>query len=221
MISVLTPSRGRPEMLNTMIASAKKCEHCVYLDEDDAENYKFPPVPERSAAIRVFVGPRQSLGKAWNKLAEKATGDYLMMGNDDLVFRDKNWKERLEETISPDQIAVACFDDGLNGPNHFAFPIVTRAWYETLGYFAPELFSFGFHDTWIFDIAQKAGCANYIGDVLVEHLHPTVGKRPVDQTFRERNWANDPQIFRDSEVIRQKHAEVIKEAIHAKESGNL
>ncbi len=219
MISVLTPSRGRPEMLNTMIESAEGCEHCIYLDDDDEVSYYLPL--ERGQDIRLICEPRKPLGKCWNDLAEIATGDYLMMGNDDLIFRDQNWKERLEETIRPDQVAVACFNDGLNGPNHFAFPIVTRAWYETLGYFTPELFSFGFHDTWIFDIAKHANCAHYIGDVLVEHMHPTVGKRPVDKTFAERNWGNDPRIFLETAAIRAKHVQAIKDAIDAQESGDL
>ena len=135
------------------------------------------------------------------------------MGNDDLIFPGTLWEDQLRGTLPPDKIGVACFDDGINGGNHFAFPIVTRAWYEALGYFTPECFNFGYHDTWIFDTAKRAGCAHYIGEHLIEHLHPTVGKRPVDQTFRERNWSGDPKTFSDTAHIRQQHAERLIETM--------
>ena len=193
MISILTPTRGRPDMALRMMESAGDCEHLFYVDDDDESDY---------SAIPHIRGPRVRLGVAWNFLARMAAGDYLMMGNDDLIFRDDNWQERLKEEVKPNELKVACFNDGLNGPKHFAFPIVTRAWYERMGQFVPELFSFGFHDTWIFDIAQRTNRAVYIGDVLVEHMHPTCGKRPADKTFRERNWADDPQRFKATEGTR-------------------
>ena len=46
-------------------------------------------------------------------------------------------------------------DDRINRENHCAFPIVSRKWCETLGYFTPGVFHFGYNDTWVFDIAQR------------------------------------------------------------------
>lgn len=207
MISVLTPSRGRPEMLARMIDSARGCEHLIYLDDDDPSDYEFPPRPGHKSTVWITKGPRKKLGVVFNELAEKATGDYLMLCNDDVIFRSSNWKERLQETIGPEEIAIAGFDDGINGEKHFSFPIVTRAWYEELGYFTSVIFNYGFIDTWIFDIAKRADCAHYIDDVLVEHLHPTVGKREPDKTFKERNWSGDRQRFSASAKQRQRDAQ--------------
>jgi len=192
MISILTPTRGRPEMARRMMDSAGDHEFLFYVDEDDTSEYDVPHI----------VGPRVRLGVVWNYLARQAKGDYLMMGNDDLIFRDKHWAERLQEVLPSTEIGVACFDDGINGGKHFAFPIMTRAWYEAVGQFTAEVFTFGFHDTWIFDIAKRVNRAFYIGDVLIEHIHPTTGKRPADKTFNERNWGVDPQIYKGTEPMR-------------------
>jgi len=202
MISILTPTRGRPDMARRMMDSAGEGhEFLFYVDDDDPQkdNYDVPHV----------VGPRARLGVVWNYLARKAKGDYLMMGNDDLIFRSENWAERLQEVLPSDEIGVACFDDGINQGRHFAFPIITRRWYELVGQFTAEVFTFGFHDTWIFDIANRVARAYYIGDVLVEHIHPTTGGRPADKTFNERNWGVDPQIFEGTAMMRADIAKML------------
>ena len=188
-----------------MMESAGEHEFLFYVDEDDPSKDKYD-VPH-------IIGPRVRLGVVWNYLARQAKGDYLMMGNDDLIFRSDNWAERLRDVLPPNEVGVACFDDGINQGRHFAFPIVTRAWYEAVGQFTAEVFTFGFHDTWIFDIAKRVNRAFYIGDVLVEHLHPTAGKRPEDQTYKERNWGVDPQIFEGTAPMRIDIARMLEFAI--------
>lgn len=200
-VSILTPTRRRPEMAKRMMDSAGDCEFLFYVDDDDETDY---------SEIPHIRGPRLRLGVIWNLLARKASGDYLMMGNDDLVFRSSNWQERLRQELKPTDIKVACFDDGINQGKHFAFPIITRKWYEVVGQFTAEIFNFGYHDTWIFNIAQHLDACVYIGDVLVEHIHPTTGKRPVDRTFAERNWADDPMRYAATEGTRKDIARMIQ-----------
>jgi len=175
-----------------MMDSAPAAEHLFYVDADDYSDYDVPHIR----------GPRVRLGIVWNLLARKATGDYLMMGNDDLIFESPNWQERLEEEVAPTELKVACFHDGIWHGEHFAFPIVTRAWYERMGSFTAELFNFGYHDTWIFDIARRIDAHVYIGDVLVRHLNPTRGHRPADKTFLERDWSGDKERFEVSANVR-------------------
>jgi len=49
------------------------------------------------------------------------------------------------------------------------------------------------------DIAEVAGIAFYLDDVIIEHMHPVVGKAEVDQTYEE-HWATaetDRQIRKE------------------------
>lgn len=207
MISILTPTRGRPEMAKAMLESARSTqtqenEYLFYVDEDDTSEYNLN--------APTYRGPKVRLGVVWNFLARMAEGDYLMMGNDDLIFRTPGWDEKINIVMGPDEVMVACFDDGINQGKHFAFPIVTRKWYETMGQFTAEIFTFGYHDTWIFDIAKRLNKAIYIPEILVEHIHPTAGKRPVDETYRNRNWGNDPAIFEGTAPMREDIAKMMR-----------
>lgn len=195
----------------------------VSVDNDD------PMLDEYHSLAKLFDGNkdvtfrfqnRKHISVLWNEMAEMAEGSLLMMGNDDLVFPTSRWNEQLIKfaTRLPDGPIMMWCDDGINGPKHAAFPIVCQEWYETVGYFVPEeLFQFFYHDTWIFDVARRAGCSHYCNYVLIEHLHFSVGKSEFDQTYREarvnRSSLTDQQIFGNTEEHRQQVADELKECV--------
>ena len=84
-----------------------------------------------------------SVSRSWNILASNCTGDILIMGNDDLIYKTQNWDGILVEQTKKfkDGIYLMWFDDGIKH-NHANFPIISRKWYETLGYFTPGCFNF-------------------------------------------------------------------------------
>ena len=188
MISVLCPTRGRVQLCKRMIDSARDTgtnnnEILIYVDDDDIDRHQYIV---QAGADDCITGPSQRVGKSWNVLARAAKGDYLMMGNDDLVYKTDGWDRFNEITGLPDDdIFVAWFNDGSGkSAGHCAFPIVSRKWYETLGYFTPELFHFLWHDTWIYDIGKLLHRCIYIKDILVEHRHFAFKKAEYDKTYR-------------------------------------
>ena len=60
-----------------------------------------------------------------------------------------------------------------------------KNWIKALGYICPPIFSGDYSDTWINDIARKVDRAIYI-DILIEHMHPDLGKTEVDETYNEK-----------------------------------
>lgn len=199
-ISILCPSRGRPvsceEMVHSAMINAAKpfdVEVLVYVDDDDplASQYNINDV--------IVRGPRIGVGRAWNVLAEKCTGDILWMGNDDLRYVATGWDESLREAFMDigfdDGIAMVYCDDGINGKQHAAFPAVSRHWYRHLGYFAPECFRFFYHDTWIQDVARRVGRVIYHADKLIEHRHHTTEGGVRDATTEMNR--NDGQAEQD------------------------
>lgn len=221
MISLLVPSRGRPELLRRMITSAKSCgagmhEILVRLDSDDSTFRKY----DRHSVNVLKTGMTASVGVCWNELARLAKGDWLMMGNDDLVFMSENWdcalKNRLESAWD-DKIFVAWCNDGSNkASKRCAFPIVSRKWYETLGYFAPECFHFLWHDTWVWDIGVKLDRLLHIPDILIEHRHFAFKKAVYDDTYRRHREGAEQQLNRkaDADTYKQlaheRHAAAVK-----------
>lgn len=188
MISVLTPTRHRPKQLERMVESLRKVsskepEVVVYIDDDDSESIK----KVETLGIKYRVGPRLVFTDYWNKCYELATGNILMMGADDLLFRTQNWDTMVEEAFAqyPDHIVMVYGNDlhiRMAIPSH---PLVHRRWIEVVGYFSPPWFTCGACDVWLNEIAKFLDRKHFIRFVA-EHMHPTVGKSEVDETYWER-----------------------------------
>ena len=237
--SILTPTRNRPEKCERFIQSIKKTtrEHgrvelLFYIDNDDPSMGEYRKIEEvyttNFLRIKMLEGPAKSVSKSWNDIAAISNGDYLIMGNDDLVYASDGWDNKLEGHLSKldDPYYMCWVNDNINGNKHCAFPIISREWYETVDYFAPGVFHFGYNDTWVFDIAKRISRHKYFSDILVEHRHFSHHPSERDDTT-DRNrtqekgnlYKKDLVIFNQTQSIRQRDAEKIQHAIkefHAK-----
>ena len=237
--SILTPTRNRPEKCERFIQSIKRTtrEHgrvelLFYIDNDDPSMGKYRKIEEvyttNFLRIKMLEGPAKSVSKSWNDIAAISNGDYLIMGNDDLVYASDGWDNKLEEHLSKldDPYYMCWVNDNINGNKHCAFPIISREWYETVDYFAPGVFHFGYNDTWVFDIAKRISRHKYFSDILVEHRHFSHHPSERDDTT-DRNrtqekgnlYKKDLSIFNQTTAIRQRDAEKLQKAIkeyHAK-----
>lgn len=182
MISILCPTRKRPEMFARMVNSARSTatgnvEVVAYIDDDDDSAY----IP--SCADVVIRGPRIILTQCWNECAEVAHGDIFMQSNDDVVFETKGWDQTVENAFAecPDKILMVHGDDQFcQGASGAAHPFVHRRWFELLGYFIPPYFSSDFGDSWVNELANALDRRRYL-PFVVKHLHGV-----DDETTRER-----------------------------------
>lgn len=234
--AILTPTRGRPDRMAQFVGSVLSTAagddvFCYnYIDKDDgtAPAYLDKLLSFYPKAI-THIGEPQSVSKSWNVIADMALRDgaeVFIMGNDDLMYRTPRWDVILEENIKkfPDDIYCLWFEDGINGAAHCAFPIVSRKWVSTLGYFTPGIFEFGYNDTWAFDIGKRIGRAHFIPDVMTEHLHASTGKSEKDETFyrnrvtsRGSLYAIDEVTFRRTDKEREREAEKLRAVMGEKE----
>ena len=207
-ISILCPTRQRADRAHnyawtafTTANNPDRVEILFYVDNDDPEKelYIQWAVNATPYHISTTFGEPMSVSKSWNVLAEKCTGDILLMGNDDLIHETNGWDDILESTANEYEDDIYCifFDDGINHGKHCAFPAVSRKWYETLGYFTPGIFEFIANDTWIFDIGKRIDRVRYIPEVMVRHEHHSVTKVKDETTKRHREGANKDRIKRD------------------------
>lgn len=194
LISVLVPSRGRPDMFRRMYESLvvtatypRSIEVVARLDEDDTTKIDYPW--ETDVRLSYGTGERILLSEAWNQCYRAATGEILMHCGDDLTFNTPGWDVRVREEFAkiPDRIALVFGDDlSTNFPDLATHGFLHRRWVETIGYFLPPLFSSDWNDVWISEVAQKLGRMVPMGDVIIEHHHYTFGKAERDQTHAER-----------------------------------
>lgn len=232
-ISLLCPTRNRIANTKRLIQSLKdttthpeRVELLFYVDEDDtALSQYIDLIKEKEKAlgrIEVVVGPAISVSQSWNTICKASTGTVLKMSNDDLVYRTKGWDIRAEEEVNkfPDEIYCMWFNDQLHRRRMCTFPILSRKWVDTVGYFTPGIFNFFYNDTWIHNIGKRIGREHYVDNVIVEHLHFTVRKSEFDETYKRAreaelvgkfmNGHRDGNIFWDKEYMREEAAQKLR-----------
>ena len=227
-ISLLTPSRGRPQFMKRLIVSAiDKAENpenikaVFYIDSDDIRSYEM----YRQIRVNYFgqvdaiIGPRVIVSKMWNKCAEIATGEIMMHCGDDIVFRTKNWDALVINEFKkvPDRILFVFGRDGIT-PDELEFGthgFLHRNWVDTVGYFVPPYFSYGLNDEWLTDVATMIGRKKFIPELYTEHMHHAVGKASMDKTYfdmiqwgmnrdRKKMWEDTlPEREGDAEKLRK------------------
>lgn len=219
MISILLPSRGRPENLERLALSAlshaddpEDIELIVYIDEDD-DSYKDWEYPE---AVKIFVTPRTVLSEYWNMAYDKAQGPYYMHCGDDIVFQTQGWDSRVKEAFDkyPDKIVLVYGDDGDPADKQFGtHSFLHKNWVDAVGYFVPPYFSSDFNDTWLNDVADMIDRKVKI-DILTEHMHFAFRKGELDLTHAERlvrHWKdNTPDLYTSKLKEREADAEKLR-----------
>lgn len=224
-ISVICPTRNRPERLHTLWQSAKDTasvmpEFCTYIDEDDTLSV---PVCEK-LGIKYRQGPRKVYTQNYNEAAVLATGSILFDVADDFVFREKDWDVKVIDEFEKveDRLILVHGYDGTEGPENATHFFVHRRWMDALGYLFPPYFRWANADVWMTKVAKLVKRQVYLDTMLVEHMHCRNGKAPVDSTYSEASdiikqhaWADVAgyHSLEDREEDIQADAEKIRRAI--------
>lgn len=223
MISILLPSRGRPQSLERLAKSVVETadnpddvEIIVFIDEDDAsyDGWTFPP------QLKIYSTKRTVLSKYWNMAYEKATGDIYMHCGDDIVFHTQGWDTIVKQEFEkyPDRIVLLYGDDGdPNKEKNFGtHSFIHKNWVDVVGYFVPPYFSSDFNDTWLNELADGISRKVKI-DIYTEHMHPAFGKAEIDLTHAERyvrhHKDNTPALYEATADERLAAIEKLREAI--------
>ena len=136
MISVLLPSRGRPKALTESISSLLdhadrpgSIEILIAADTDDPDTAAVD-LPWQAA---VWTAPARygypRLHEYVNQLAEQASGDWLMLWNDDARLLTSGW-----DTLVRDQQPAVLWPRSNDIATCNTFPIWPRAWTDHLGH---------------------------------------------------------------------------------------
>lgn len=173
-ISVLIPTRKRINRLHTLLHSyretakdAGSSELIFRVDADDLDSQDFLLAFKH----HVVVGPRldgyNSLPIFFNEMAAVASGDVLMCGNDDIIFRTLGWAEMIlaEANKFPDGL----FDIGVKALNedHFPYCITSRKAIDRMGFFwDPKIF---WGDIFLRDVMAAFGRCVLLPSVEIEH----------------------------------------------------
>lgn len=206
LISLLLPTRGRPELVARFFDSVVNTadhlhaiEVILYVDEDDPGSHHLDGGPLQTVRI---IGPNRSMG-AYNTECYKASrGQIIVLVNDDMVMRTSGWDRELRAMDSrfSDRIYLGYCNDLLKKGGLATFPILSRSTCELLIDPYPTAYTGAFIDFHLFDIfkrIQHQGFERiiYLHDVVFEHLHYRTGKAAYDATYSKRGRFQDDSIF--------------------------
>lgn len=227
-ISLLLPSRGRPDqflrMVQSAISHAERPEllevvFAVDLDDEATQTYLWLADSIRrngGMIVKMLATERQVLSQYWNDCARNARGDILMHCGDDIVFVTPSWDERVREAFQqyPDRVVFVHGNDlGPRGSFFGTHGFIHRTWMEAVGYFVPPHYVSDYNDTHLNDVANMLGRRHYV-DIITEHMHPAFGKGPVDKTHEERlarhSESNVDELYASLHDERVRDAQVLQ-----------
>lgn len=205
--SILVPTLNRPHRMETLYksiidTSSNPCgiELFFYIDDTDKESIQFFN-EIKSPLVKAIIGPKIVLSECWNRLAEKCTGDILMLAGDDIVFKTYMWDKIIKNKIDsiPDKIGFFYGDDRESGRWFFGtHGFVHRNWLEAVGRFVPPYFESGFNDIWLNNLAEKIN-RKYFCEIVIEHQHHSVNGDIFDSTYeKSQRLRNECHILYDS-----------------------
>lgn len=196
-VSVIIPTRGRPEQFKACIEglyastadSGIDVEVVVIADNDDMKTTVIlefcQDAPIAFPGLRVVHNSDPSLTavEKWNIGAAHATGDWLVLGADDLEW-GKGW---LEAALQADKGGFVGFNDGHTDSGSLSTHFMMRRDYITKH--NGGVLAIPHYHSWYIDVeaterAKRAGLYVNCAEAKVEHLHPVWKTADVDDTYR-------------------------------------
>lgn len=173
-------------------------EVILYVDDDDTSSHH---LDSRDFRMKRIIGPALSMGGYNSACFERASGEIIILANDDIVIRTQGWDERVRAINSrfKDEIYLAYPNDLFKKSKFCTFPIMSRRTCELLIEPYPVAYQRFFIDPHLFDIFKRLQHAGfdrvcYCDDLIFEHLHYRTGKAPYDETYgygRKVRFADD------------------------------
>lgn len=213
----LLPSLNRPHLLKEFIKAYKETksstEVWVLVDESDIKKYRDIELPSKFTLMNTFeaVTMGDKVRHVWGSVS---SFDWVGILNDDHRPKTEKWDQAVISQIQGHNVVFT--NDAYvnaNGPQRIAGAICfSGKWLRALGYmFLPGQHHLYSDDLWQ-ALCQRAQCAFYLHDVIVEHDHAYKNKDLQDDTFFKVNgpdgidpisrvgsagfWPGDSDIFR-------------------------
>jgi hypothetical protein len=188
MIALLVPSRGRPGGISTLVDCLRQTEATgtelfVGLDDDDEHNY--PRLP----GVNYVTHERMNLAKWTNYLAEQTWDGFEILASigDDHLPRTIGWDKKVHHAMTRMGGGLVYPDDGLQHESLATAAFWSSSVVRTLGWFCPPGYVHLYIDSYWLSLGRALGRAWYLPDVLVEHMHFTVGKAASDASYETTN----------------------------------
>lgn len=209
-LTVLVPTRGRVAnaiRLAEAMTELNRADTALVLgvdaDDPDLDAYR------KTASVTVVEPAGPGMVGALNQLVTRHAGDSTCVAflGDDHCPRTEGWDARLVDAVATMGGGVAYGNDLVHGINLPTAVALDSRLARALGYMAPPTLKHLYVDNVWKDWGYGLGRLAYLNDVIVEHLHPIVGKAEDDERYQVVNtgtmFSRDQvayQVYRETQL---------------------
>lgn len=191
-LCVFVPTRGRPaKAIELALEARRTCrahtDFVSVVDADDplrgayrgldAQVFEVPPGPNGMVA---------ALNTAWSAYVVGEQTAVAFMG-DDHRPRTVGWDARYLEVLNELGTGLVYGNDLVHGAALPTQVAMTSDIPRVLGWMAPPVLGHLYVDNFWRELGTALDRIRYLPDVVVEHMHPLVGKAPEDDGYRRVN----------------------------------
>jgi hypothetical protein len=203
-MAILVPSRNRPNAIAELAIAFDEtsgfdvADLIVRIDDDDPRRGEYLALPAlnnnlgevfRNDRMKILIGPRERLGPSLNSLAREFHTAYRTLGfmGDDHRPRTQDWARYFALTLRELGTGFVYGDDKFQSERLPTHVVMTSDIVATLGYFCPPgLIHMYLDNSWL-ALGQGIERITYMPTVVIEHMHPLIGKAQWDDGYREVN----------------------------------
>lgn len=214
-VSIIFPSRKRVEMLNETLYSIYSLadlenpnfEVIIKVDFDDHETLDYIKNWSNEYENLYFIVSSRKQGflnivDFYEDTIDLAKGKYILVANDDMLFKTQNWNIILESKLNDFKI----YFPYVNGYRE-AFYIIPKELYHILGHIAPHNQA----DTYLNWLGQVLGINEYLDDIEFYHHFGYEDEtlqdkmKVIDINYASRDYhRNSPEFKQDIKILADK-----------------
>lgn len=198
---VIVPSRSRPESVEQMrevfYGHGTGMADLMFATDDDQEPYPYVP------GVSYSRGPRLRMCGTLNAVAVKEAKRYKYIGfmGDDHRPRTYQWDRQVIDALEHNNVVYG--NDLLQGENLPTAVFLRAEIVQKLGYMAPPSLIHLYLDNFWLELG-RATSIKYLPNVIIEHMHPAVGKAEWTDSYRE---VNDQALYSTDEFAFRQYME--------------
>lgn len=210
LVTVLLPTRQRPHLVERSIRSLldnasnpSNIEIAVAFDQDDEQSREYFKSVEwntlaglQSTVLETPKWGYQELHKYYNLLAEHATGQWLLIWNDDAVMKTQGWDLLVQDNA--DFVGLLHMRTENYRDKFALFPLIPKVWTEIFGCVSES----NSNDSWIQHICLEAEAIRRI-DAVVFHDRADLTGNNLDSTYLSRT--DQKKIYKSAEMRQLRH----------------
>jgi hypothetical protein len=180
--SLILPTRERPRLVKRLMASIARTttdldglEIVLGLEQDDTQTQD---LCRHVVSVTTVRTQDETMGSMTRRCYEQCQGKYVMLINDDMVFRTRGWDIKVMEALArfPDGVAMVYGNDLYYASRMCTFPVLPRESCDLMDKICPPQYRRHCIDPHVFDVFQRLAHLGqkrsvYLPDVIFEHMH--------------------------------------------------